>query len=108
MTHLLHTFEDRPQHAHLEFLASSRAASTQLAENYTGTPHIWRYQNVLCGARGNEEGRIHRARCPIRSTPPHLPFPLRPSSVCAKGGEKSRRGPHSTCSQTTRRPRPSS
>ena len=44
MTHLLHTFEDafenRLQHDHLEFLASSRAASTQLAENYTGIPHL--------------------------------------------------------------------
>lgn len=44
MTHLMHTsgdaFEDRLQHAHLEFLASSRAASTQLAENYTGLPHV--------------------------------------------------------------------
>lgn len=44
MTQLTHTsgeaFEDRLQHAHLEFLASSPAASTQLAENYTGLPHV--------------------------------------------------------------------
>ncbi|GAA0973844.1 4-hydroxybenzoate 3-monooxygenase [Nocardiopsis tropica] len=43
MTTLLHTsgdaFDHRLQLSHLEYLASSRAASTQLAENYTGLPH---------------------------------------------------------------------
>jgi len=42
MTTLLHAsgdaFEHRLQLSHLEYLASSRAASTQLAENYTGIP----------------------------------------------------------------------
>lgn len=44
MTTLLHThgdaFDHRLQLAHLEFLASSRAAATQLAENYTGLPRV--------------------------------------------------------------------
>ena len=44
MTTLLHTsgdaFDHRLQLSHLEYLASSRAASTQLAENYTGIPSV--------------------------------------------------------------------
>ncbi len=44
MTTLLHThgdaFDHRLQLAHLEFLASSRAAATQLAQNYTGLPRV--------------------------------------------------------------------
>ncbi|MFD3684022.1 4-hydroxybenzoate 3-monooxygenase [Nocardiopsis sp. NPDC058631] len=44
MTTLLHTsgdaFDHRLQLSHLEYLASSRAASTQLAENYTGIPRV--------------------------------------------------------------------
>jgi len=44
MTKLLHTsgdaFDHRLQLSHLEYLASSRAASTQLAENYTGIPSV--------------------------------------------------------------------
>lgn len=44
MTTLLHTsgdaFDHRLQLSHLEFLASSRAASAQLAENYTGIPNL--------------------------------------------------------------------
>ncbi|MEY9213287.1 4-hydroxybenzoate 3-monooxygenase [Thermobifida halotolerans] len=46
MTTLLHAdpggsaFDHRLQRSHLEFIASSRAAATQLAENYTGVPGI--------------------------------------------------------------------
>jgi p-hydroxybenzoate 3-monooxygenase len=44
MTSLLHRFENEPafdhkrQQAELEYLASSRAAATSLAENYVGLP----------------------------------------------------------------------
>ncbi|PSK98869.1 p-hydroxybenzoate 3-monooxygenase [Murinocardiopsis flavida] len=46
MTGLLHrdpngsAFDRRVQSAHLEFIASSRSASAQLAENYTGLPYV--------------------------------------------------------------------
>lgn len=46
MTTLLHhdpegsDFDHRLQLSHLEFIASSRAAATQLAENYTGLPRV--------------------------------------------------------------------
>lgn len=46
MTGLLHrdphgsAFDRRVQVAHLEFIASSRSASAQLAENYTGLPYV--------------------------------------------------------------------
>jgi p-hydroxybenzoate 3-monooxygenase len=62
MTHLLHRFPEagafgeKVQQAELEYLVSSRAARTSLAENYVGLPYQGRAQSLaaLKGGTGSD------------------------------------------------------
>ena len=95
MTHLLHTFEDafesRLHHAHLEFLASSRAASTQLAENYTGIPHLQKHRKRTVRGPGKRGGANPPGTVSYPVDTATLAFSVAPVFCVRKGRKESAR-----------------